>query len=125
MGFCGTLWRTKKTYERLKISHGSMRNSLKHKTVVERNKTWHGMIKDEAQESLKKIKEARDAKTRADAKELEAKEKKKRDDMNLLCFQRALLEDSLKQNEERQGDGSVSVEGGVDHEVEEFRIEAV
>ncbi len=45
--------------------------------------------------------------------------------MNLLCYQRALLEESLKQNEERQGDGSVSVEGGVDDEVEEFRIEAV
>ncbi len=56
MGFGGTLWRTKKTYERLKILHGSMRNSLKHKTVVQRNKTWHGMIKDEAQESLKKLK---------------------------------------------------------------------
>ncbi|MCP4245299.1 MAG: hypothetical protein GY772_32585 [bacterium] len=83
------------------------------------------MIKDEAQEGLNKIKEARDAKTRADAKELEAKEKKKRDDMNLLCYQRALLEDSLKQNKERQGDGSVSVEGGVDDKVEEFSIEAV
>ncbi len=52
-------------------------------------------------------------------------EKKKRDDMNRLCCQRALMEDSLKQNEQRQGDDSVSVEGGVDDEVEEFRIEAV
>ncbi len=45
--------------------------------------------------------------------------------MNHLCYLRALMEDSLNQNEERQGDDSVSVEGGVDDEVEEFRIETV
>ncbi len=62
MGFGVTLWCTKKIYKKLEITHGSMRNSKNHKNLVRLNRTWYGMIQDEAQESLTKIREEREAK---------------------------------------------------------------